>query len=72
MFLLFNTYNQAFVANAVISLNMRLSGSVTIGWAEIGETADGKFYIPKPEEKFLNMVEGYEEVEKVEVLEVQE
>ncbi|WP_353853124.1 hypothetical protein [Dehalobacter restrictus] len=50
MMLVFNDYQSAYIANAVISLNMRLCGDITMQWAEIQEREDGKFVIPKPED----------------------
>lgn len=71
MFLVFNTYNQAYIANAIISQNMRLSRSITMAWAEISETTDGKFYIPKPNERFMDMVTEYTKMEIVENIKIE-
>lgn len=37
MYLIFKTLRSAFTANAVIAFNMRLAGSVTVGWADVQE-----------------------------------
>jgi hypothetical protein len=59
--LIFNTYQEAYTANAVISTNMRLSGSITQQWAEPQEREDGKWEIPKPDEQYMQFVTGYTE-----------
>lgn len=51
------------MANAIISLNMRLSGNATIQWSEIQERTDGKFVIVKPDENDMGYVVGYTEEE---------
>ena len=69
MYLVFDSHDEAYIANAVISLNMRLSGNLTVQWAEILEREDGKFLIPKPDECVMGCVSGYaEETEEVEGL----
>jgi hypothetical protein len=47
-FLVFATYRSAYSANAIISLNMRLSGDCTVQYANVRERSDGKFVIPAP------------------------
>ncbi|MHB8124634.1 MAG: hypothetical protein ACYDEJ_03155 [Desulfitobacteriaceae bacterium] len=49
MYLVFNTNSEAYVANAIISMNMRLSGNATNQWADIQETAEGQFVLPMEE-----------------------
>ena len=61
-YLVFDTYNDAYVANAIISLNMRLNGNITTQWAEIKERLDGKFVIEKPN-GYMDYVTGYTEEE---------
>lgn len=63
MYLVFENYQSAYVANAIISLNMRLSGNTTVQWSEVQERIDGKFVILKPDEKDMNYVVGYTEEE---------
>lgn len=60
--LIFNDYQSAYIANAVISLNMRLGGDITVKWAEIQQREDGKHMIPKPDIEFMdNVPNGYVE-----------
>ena len=63
MHLVFNTHGEAYVANAIITLNMRLAGNVTVQWSEVRERLDGKFVIPKPEESVMQYVTGFTEEE---------
>jgi hypothetical protein len=49
MYLIFDTFGEAFTANAIISMNMRLAGAVTVQWADIQETAEGQFSLPLAE-----------------------
>jgi hypothetical protein len=49
MYLIFDSYVDAFTANALISMQMRLSGNQTIQWADIQETAEGQFALPLAE-----------------------
>lgn len=58
MYLIFDTFADAFAANAIISMNMRLAGAVTVQWADIQETQDGQFVLP--------LLEGETEVTYVE------
>lgn len=58
-YLIFNEYEQAYIANATISLNMRLSGNITVQWGEIRQRLDGKFILLQPEERFMDYVTGY-------------
>jgi hypothetical protein len=63
MYLVFEDYKSAYIANAIISLNMRLSGYATVQWAEIQERADSKFVILKPDAIFMDFIDGYTEEE---------
>lgn len=51
MYLIFDTYEEAFVVNAVISQNMRFDGNVTASWADIQETRENEFALPLEEEQ---------------------
>jgi len=51
MYLIFDSYVDAFTANALISMQMRLSGNQTIQWADIQETAEGEYILPLVEGK---------------------
>ncbi len=51
MYLIFNTFNDAYIANAIISMNMRLAGNVTTQWAEIRGTTEGAYSLPLGEEQ---------------------
>jgi hypothetical protein len=64
--LVFDTYQAAYIANAVISLNMRLSGNLTQQFATAQERTDGKFVLPVPEVRYMEFVTGYT-VETVEL-----
>lgn len=55
-YLIFETYQDAYVANAVITLNMRLGGGVSVQWAEPQQRQDGKWILQKPEQRFMNFV----------------
>ena len=41
-----NDYETAYILNAVISLNMRLSGKITVQWGGIKRRDDGKYLLP--------------------------
>jgi hypothetical protein len=49
MYLIFDMFSEAFTANAIISMNMRLAGNVTVQWADIKETTEGQFALPLAE-----------------------
>ena len=66
IWLVFDIKDQAEIANAVISYNMRLAGSITQKWAEIRQRLDGKYVIPKPPVammKRVDIIDGYVEEE---------
>lgn len=48
-YLVFDDERVAFIANAVISQNMRLSGDKTQQWDDIKPTKEGKFALLKPD-----------------------
>jgi hypothetical protein len=49
MYLIFDTFESAYVANATVSMNMKLAGAVTVQWADIQETLEGQFALPLAE-----------------------
>lgn len=50
MYLVFNTYEEAILAESKISLNMGLPKNKTVNWSEIDELKDGTFSIVDPNE----------------------
>jgi len=65
-YLVFKDFPSAYVVNAIISQNMRLSGDVTVQWDQVRETTDGKFVLTKPiDDRHMNYVSEYTETEDV-------
>jgi hypothetical protein len=62
MYLQFNTKTEAEKANNKISQNMGLTGNCTTDWDIVQETADGKFIIYKPEERFMTGIANFQEI----------
>jgi len=62
-YLVFNSSNEAYIANAIISFNMNLSKDTTMKWGEIQQRLDNKFVLPKPELQYMNLVSAYTEEE---------
>jgi len=60
MYLQFNTAEEAEAANNKISQNMGLTGDLTVSWSIVESTTAGQFIIPKPEEKFMTGINGFE------------
>lgn len=72
MYLIFDNKQDAESANNQISQNMGLTGDVTNVWDIPQETADGKFVITKPENRFMTDVSSYQEVESYQSKEIME
>lgn len=62
--LVFNSYLDAYIANAIISLNMRLSGNITAEWGLIRERVDGKYVLPCPDQQYMTYVSGYIDIQE--------
>ena len=71
MYLQFENKQDAETANRQISQNMGLGslGDVTTAWSDIAETADTKFVILKPEERFVTDVINFQNVESYQLKE---
>jgi hypothetical protein len=63
-YLIFSDFQSAYIAKAVITLNMRLSGNVTKEWADIRERTTGDFALLYPEEEHMNYVVGYTDTQE--------
>jgi hypothetical protein len=64
-YLVFDTYQDAYVANATISMNMRLSGNVTQQWSDIRQRLDGKFVLLEPESLMhMQYVQNYIDIQE--------
>jgi hypothetical protein len=62
--LIFESLEEAKIAQKKITENMKLDGITTIDWAKIDKRLDGKFCLLKPEERFLLGLENLVEEEK--------
>jgi len=83
MYLVFKTYRSAIQANAMISYNMRLAGSVTASWADVQDivsasgvdaegnavAVEGTFALLKPEDKYMEWVSNYVEASDIVLVE---
>ncbi len=67
MYLQFESLELAETANIQISQNMGLVGNFTVTWAGVEATADEKFVISKPEDRFMEGIVNFQEVESFEV-----
>lgn len=64
IYLIFDAYETAYIANATISLNMRLTGNITQQWAEIRQRNDGKYVLLQPASEHMTYVTGYTDTEE--------
>lgn len=64
-YLVFDTYEKVYIANAIISLNMRLTGNITIQYETPQQRlTDSKYVIQKPDNvDYMQYVSGYVEEE---------
>lgn len=72
MYLQFNTLQETETANNQIAQNMGLIGSITAYWDNIIKTADDKFVITKPDERFMYNIINFQETESYRTIELTE